>query len=202
MQHFAEETWQHRGTASMLLRHRIPWRSQSVSRRSPSASASRHLSGGPSLRLPVGWYLRICFSSPSTVTRLRAGRLWGPSSLLSNGYRRVYCGGGGGVQRQVREPDHWSPSSAEVKNAWSYTSTAPRVMATFLTFALPLLCVLFNERVILNYLYIPMHDVCLPKILLAVHLSFFRHKFDKKKSSGFQNHVLSFRSLHVNTRPA
>jgi hypothetical protein len=30
-----------------------------------------------------------------------------------------------GVKRPGREADHSSPSSAEVKNAWSYTSTAP-----------------------------------------------------------------------------
>jgi hypothetical protein len=30
-----------------------------------------------------------------------------------------------GVKRPVREADHSPPSSAEVKNAWSYTSTSP-----------------------------------------------------------------------------
>jgi hypothetical protein len=30
-----------------------------------------------------------------------------------------------GVKRPVREADHSPPSSAEVKNAWSYTSTPP-----------------------------------------------------------------------------
>jgi hypothetical protein len=30
-----------------------------------------------------------------------------------------------GVKRPVREADHSLPSSAEVKNAWSYTSTLP-----------------------------------------------------------------------------
>jgi hypothetical protein len=30
-----------------------------------------------------------------------------------------------GVKRQGRESDHLPPSSAEVKNAWSYTSTSP-----------------------------------------------------------------------------
>jgi hypothetical protein len=32
-----------------------------------------------------------------------------------------------GVKRMGREADHWSPASAEVKNAWSYTSTPPSV---------------------------------------------------------------------------
>jgi hypothetical protein len=30
-----------------------------------------------------------------------------------------------GVKRPWRESDHSSPSSAEVKNAWTYTSTTP-----------------------------------------------------------------------------
>jgi hypothetical protein len=56
------------------------------------------------------------FSSPP-----RPERLWGPPSLLSNGY----WGGGFslGVKRPGREADHSPPSSAEVKNAWNYTST-------------------------------------------------------------------------------
>jgi hypothetical protein len=29
------------------------------------------------------------------------------------------------VKRPGREADHWPPSSAEVKNAWRYTSTPP-----------------------------------------------------------------------------
>jgi hypothetical protein len=32
-----------------------------------------------------------------------------------------------GVKRPRREADHSPPSSAEVKNAWSYTSTPPYV---------------------------------------------------------------------------
>jgi hypothetical protein len=38
-----------------------------------------------------------------------------------------------GVKRPRREADHSPPSSAEVKNAWSYTSTPPYVfMAWYL----------------------------------------------------------------------
>jgi hypothetical protein len=54
-----------------------------------------------------GW---ILFSSPS-----RPDRLWGPTSLLSNGYQ--------GVKWLGYEADHLSPYSAEVKNAWNYTFT-------------------------------------------------------------------------------
>jgi len=35
-----------------------------------------------------------------------------------------------GIKRQQHEADHSSPSSAEVKNAWSYTSTAPYAFMT------------------------------------------------------------------------
>jgi hypothetical protein len=42
-------------------------------------------------------------------------RLWGPPSLLMNGYRRSVTG----VKRPRREADHSPPSRAEVKNEWS-----------------------------------------------------------------------------------
>jgi hypothetical protein len=55
------------------------------------------------------------------VTRHRPYRLWGPSSLLYNGYL--------GSLPQVKRPglgvNHSPLSSADVKNKWSYTSTAP-----------------------------------------------------------------------------
>jgi hypothetical protein len=72
-------------------------------------------------------------SSVSIVTRPLAGRprfghfltttvsrpvLWPTQPLiLSDKYR--------GIKRPRREGDHLRPSSAEVKNAWSYTSTSP-----------------------------------------------------------------------------
>jgi hypothetical protein len=52
----------------------------------------------------------------------RPDRLWGPPSLLSDGKQGLFlCG----VKRPGRETDHSSPSSAEVQNAWSYTSAPP-----------------------------------------------------------------------------
>jgi hypothetical protein len=79
-------------------------------------------------------------SSAGIMTRLRAGRsgvlgfdsrlglgiflppprperLWGPPGLLFNGYA--------GVKRPGRAADHSPPSSAEVKNAFSYISIPP-----------------------------------------------------------------------------
>jgi hypothetical protein len=53
---------------------------------------------GVGVRVPVG--SRI-FSSPR-----RPDRLWGPTNLLSNGYRGI---------RQMREANHSPPASAEVK---------------------------------------------------------------------------------------
>jgi len=48
--------------------------------------------------------------------------LWGPHSLLSNGYWWFFPLG---VKWLVCEADHSPPSNAEVKYEQSYTSTAP-----------------------------------------------------------------------------
>jgi hypothetical protein len=60
-----------------------------------------------------GWEF---FSSPPS-----SDHLWGLPSLPSNGYRG--WGPSLGVKRPGREADHSPPTSAEVKNVWSYTST-------------------------------------------------------------------------------
>jgi hypothetical protein len=65
------------------------------------------------VRVPVG--SRV-FSSPH-----RPHRLWGPPSILSNGYR----GFSWGVKRPRREVDHSPPTSAEVNKTWIHTSTPP-----------------------------------------------------------------------------
>jgi hypothetical protein len=70
---------------------------------------------GVGVRVPVG--SRI-FSSPR-----RSDRLWGPPSLLSNGYRGTFPAG----KAAGREADHSPPTSAEVKETWVYTSTPPFV---------------------------------------------------------------------------
>jgi hypothetical protein len=84
------------------------------------------------------------------VTRLRIGRLGvrflAVAEFLSlhhrfragSGVQPASCppDNGGffdGVKRPGREPDHSSPSGAEVNNAWSYNSTSPYVfMACYL----------------------------------------------------------------------
>jgi hypothetical protein len=54
------------------------------------------------------------FSSPP-----HPDRLWGPSSLLSNEYQGAFYLG---IKCPEREADYSPPSSAEVKDAWSYNS--------------------------------------------------------------------------------
>jgi hypothetical protein len=66
------------------------------------------------VRVPEG--SRI-FCSPR-----RPDGLWGPSNLLSDGYRGLSSPG---VERPGREADHSPPASAEVKKMWIYTSTPP-----------------------------------------------------------------------------
>jgi hypothetical protein len=69
-----------------------------------------------------GYFIYILFygSIPSEGLVLssppRPERLWGPASLLSNGYRLSLSLG-------INRPGREAPSTAEVKNAWSYTST-------------------------------------------------------------------------------
>jgi hypothetical protein len=62
---------------------------------------------------------KICFSFPPYPERL-----WGPPSLLSNERWGLSLQG---VKRPGREADQSLPSSAEVKNACSHTSTPPYV---------------------------------------------------------------------------
>jgi hypothetical protein len=56
-------------------------------------------------------------SSPCSSTR--PNQLWGPPSLLLNRYRGSFPR----IKRLKHEADHSSPTSTEVYNEWSYTST-------------------------------------------------------------------------------
>jgi hypothetical protein len=57
---------------------------------------------------------------PKGSSAKRPDRLWGPPVLLFNGYLGYFSG----VKRPWRDVDHCLPSSAEVKNEWSCTSTS------------------------------------------------------------------------------
>ena len=48
----------------------------------------------------------------------RLNLLWGPLSLLFNGYRGSFLG----IKQPGREVDHSLPFSAKVNNEWSYTA--------------------------------------------------------------------------------
>jgi hypothetical protein len=61
---------------------------------------------------------KIFFSFAKSPHRLR-----GPPNLLFNGYRGSFAR----AQRLEREVDDSPPSSAEVKNEWSCTSTPPTI---------------------------------------------------------------------------
>jgi hypothetical protein len=65
------------------------------------------------VRVPVGSRM---FSSR------RPDRLWGSPSRLYNGYRGLFSPE---VKRPWCEADHSSPTSAEAKNIWIYTSIPP-----------------------------------------------------------------------------
>jgi len=60
-------------------------------------------------------YWEIFSSSPCPE------RLWGPPSLLFNGYGGSFSGG----KAAGGEAEHALPSSAEVKNVWGCSSTPP-----------------------------------------------------------------------------
>jgi hypothetical protein len=60
------------------------------------------------------------FSSPR-----HPDQLWGPPSLVSNGYQGLFLCGGGGGKQQGRGADHSPPASKEVKKMWIYTPAPP-----------------------------------------------------------------------------
>jgi hypothetical protein len=49
-------------------------------------------------------------------------KLWAPKASYSKGVWNYFLGG---AKQPGREADNSPPSSAEVKNEWSYTSSAP-----------------------------------------------------------------------------
>jgi hypothetical protein len=66
---------------------------------------------------------REFFSSPPAPDWV-----WGPPSFLPSGYRWLFPGG----KAAKREAGHSPPTSAEIKNKWSYTLTPYVFMAWYL----------------------------------------------------------------------
>jgi len=92
---------------------------------------SRHF---PPLRsyslLDTGWTTGVRFLSGAGNFFLRH-RIQRGFGAHPDSYRTGTGGPYPGVKRPGREADHSPPSSAEVKNAWSYTSTPPHVFMTW-----------------------------------------------------------------------
>jgi hypothetical protein len=91
-----------------------------------------------------------------------------------------------GVKRPGREADHSPPSSAEVENAWSYTSTPPvkhRYNFTFYLFYNEyyyiVLCVMQQHNEQINYISVDAHL----SFVLVLHFPYKR--IQQKKTSNF-----------------
>jgi hypothetical protein len=80
-----------------------------------SVFSSRPTSLLVSNRISVLCIFYLCTASRTALGPTQPPILWVPGALSL------------GVKRPGREADHSPPSSAEVKNAWSYTSTPPYV---------------------------------------------------------------------------
>ena len=95
----------------------------------PYVPRTTHTHTQTHIHTATGWTVRGLNSSSEMFSSSKnPDRLWGPSNPLFN----FYVGSFLGVKRPGREFDHSSPSSAEVKNEWSYTSAPLR---TFMTWA-------------------------------------------------------------------
>jgi len=65
----------------------------------------------PYKRLATGWMVRGSNSGGGEIFRTCPDQPWGPTSLLSNGYRFFP----GGIEQPGRDPDPSPPSSTVVK---------------------------------------------------------------------------------------
>jgi hypothetical protein len=107
--------------------------------------------------------------------------VWRPSSLLSNGYRKLFSRG---RNWPGPETDHSLPSSAEGENTWSYTCTPQciftasclikqniRLHGAVLNYAQGLYLCRTSKllRVFLNILYISENGIHHVKIRLVLH---------------------------------
>jgi hypothetical protein len=71
--------------------------------------------------MTTGWTVRGSNSGGGEIFRTRPDRSYSPPSLLYNGYRVYHGGKAAGAWCLPNTP----PSSAEVSEEWSYTSTPP-----------------------------------------------------------------------------
>jgi hypothetical protein len=94
-----------------------------LSRDTSVSIKTRQLVGRPWTNVQQDWHF---FSSPP-----RPDRLWGPPSLLSNGYQGLFSPG---VNWLGNEAVYSPASSPEVKNARSYTSTPQYVFMKWYLF--------------------------------------------------------------------
>ena len=78
---------------------------------------SRNSVIGTVIRLRSGWYGP---RKPARASPNHPHRLWGPPSLPDSKYRSSFLR----IRQPRRDVGHWPPSSAEVKNEWSWNSAA------------------------------------------------------------------------------
>jgi hypothetical protein len=72
-------------------------------------------------RLATGWRVRGSNSGGSEIFRTRPDPIWGPPSLIYNGYRVSSPG----IKRFGRGVDHPPPQAPMLRKEYSYTSTPP-----------------------------------------------------------------------------
>jgi len=82
---------------------------------------SRDSAAGVMTRLQTGRFGGSNSGRGGFFSSKRPDRFWSPTVFLFSWYRVSFWG----VKRSERGVDHSCPSSAEVKNEWSYTSTSP-----------------------------------------------------------------------------
>jgi hypothetical protein len=116
------------------------------------------------------------------------GRIWSPPSLLCNGYQRFFPYK---VKRPGREADHSPPSSAEVKNAWYYTSIPPYALMAWCSVKI------YEQLYLYLYYNIKLQDPLIVVIILLSHY-FIRLKTGMVNSPE-TSYLLLFLRRHATT---
>jgi hypothetical protein len=103
-----------------LFGDRLPWQasrgiSQGKNQNSVSHQDTPRCLSATSVRFIVHWTpYDLTYAVWALFSPKRPHRLWGPPSLLFNGYRRSFPV----LKRPGRDVDHSPPSSVRVKNEW------------------------------------------------------------------------------------